>query len=148
MAAGKVTIRALLRIRKDEVDYVSPGGGQFTEVLAGYQGRGPSPGMLIVPTTGRDVYFTELTQPGWCYIQNLDSTNYVQVGIYDPQTGVYYPLLEFPPGIGYPVKLTRNLQEQYAGSGTGTTGPENYLRIKANRASCRVIVDAFENSET
>jgi hypothetical protein len=57
---------------------------------------------------------------------------------------VFYPLIELLPGESYVFRLSRNIQEQYAGTGTGTTAPDNRLRIKANGASCVVLVEAFE----
>lgn len=106
--------------------------------------KGPSPGAIRVPIAGVDISFPELTTPGLCWLHNLDATNYVEVGIYVPATLTFFPLLELMPGECYTVRLSRNLLEQYAGSGTGTTGSINKLRLKANTAPCNVRVDAFE----
>ena len=57
---------------------------------------------------------------------------------------VFYPLGEIHPGESWPIRLSRNLMEQYAGSGTGTTGPENKLRFKANGGTVKVLVEVFE----
>jgi hypothetical protein len=51
---------------------------------------------------------------------------------------------EVLPGESYVIRLSRNLLEQYAGSGTGTTGPENTFRLKANEAAVAALVEAFE----
>ena len=125
----------------------------FQNDMAG--NRGPYPGTLVVPTTGILVYFAQLVVPTWCWLTNqglasgvAHTDEYVEIGVFDPQAtpapGVFYPLLEIAPGEQYPVKLTRNLQEQYAGSGTGTTTPENYMYLKASRSSQVVNVEAFE----
>lgn len=106
--------------------------------------KGPSPGAVTIPTYGKDIYFTELVTPGEVFMHNLDSNNYVEYGIYDPQIGVFYPLGELLPDGIAKFRFSRNLQEQYAGSGTGTTTPENYFRLKANGASCVVVIEAFE----
>lgn len=137
---GAVTCQ--LTVRKGKLNYMSSPTATFQFDVS--TAKGPSPGMVVVPTTGRDIYFSELTTPGECFFMNLDDINYVEVGIYDPQTKLFYPFMELGPGQGRSIPLTRNLGEQYSGSGTGTTTPENYLRIKANGASCNVIVDAFE----
>lgn len=124
----------------------------FQNNMSGNQG--PYPGSLTVSTSGKLVYLTaEIVTAGWCWLANqgrADGANhtdeYVEIGIFDPQStapGVFYPLLELSPGEGFPVKLSRNLQEQYAGSGTGTTTPENYLYLKAYRASQIVNIEAF-----
>ena len=125
----------------------------FQNDMSGNQG--PYPGSLTVPTTGKLVYLTaEIVTAGWCWFANqgradgaAHTDEYIEIGVFDPQVtpapGVFHPLLELSPGEGFPVKLSRNLQEQYAGSGSGTTTPENYLYLKAYRASQIVNVEAF-----
>lgn len=119
---------------------------QPTNFIADMDGdpAGPTPGGLVIPTTGRLIYFTELTTPGICWMMNLDPTNYVEVGVFDPQTNVFYPMTEILPGECWAMRLSRNFGEEYSGSGTGTTTPENYLRLKANGAACEVRIEAFE----
>lgn len=110
------------------------------------EGTGPGPGHIQVPTSGIDVYFPGvmgIVTPGVCVVENLDSANYVEWGIKDPQTNVFYALGEVLAGEAWPVRLSRNLGEQYAGSGTGTTTSENYLRLKANKAAVNVNIFAF-----
>lgn len=106
--------------------------------------KGPVPGAITCTTAGTDISFSELTTPGLCRIMNLDSNNYVEVGIWEPTGSIFYPLMELLPGESYVIRLSRNLQEQYAGTGTGTTAPTNTVRVKANAASCVVLVEAFE----
>lgn len=105
--------------------------------------KGPSPGSLTIPTGGKRVYF-DLTTPGLCVFKNLDGTNYVTVGVLDPDTNRFYPFLELLPGEEYVVRLSRDLAEEYIGTGTGTTSPGNPLFMKANTADVVVSVDAFE----
>lgn len=106
--------------------------------------KGPTPGAFSVDTLGVDCDLSELTTPGLCRIMNQDETNYVEFGIFDPQTNVFYPLGEVGPGESYVLKLSRNILEEYSGTGTGTTGPTNTLRFKANTAEVNVLVEAFE----
>lgn len=106
--------------------------------------KGPTPGYVLVSTEGTDIEFTELTTPGLVRIQNVDTTNYVEYGIFDPQTNVFYPLGELLPGEEYVLRFSRNLQEEYVGTGTGTSAPTNTFRMKANGAPCGVQIDAFE----
>lgn len=128
--ADEIKVTTSLVIKLDNFQYRSFPNA-FTADMA--TGKGPSPGYIDIPTTGRDIYFTELTQPAFCVFQNLedDGGNYFDVGIYEPATRLFYPLLEVNPGEIYVVKLSRNLMEQTSQSGTGTTGPENYLRVRA-----------------
>lgn len=139
--ANEATIASSLRLVRDKLSYQSQPQAFNADVSAS---RGPSPGLVLIPTTGRDIYFTELTTPGLCRLMNLDTSNYVEVGVKDPQSNLFYPLLELLPGESYVIRFSRNLQEQYTGSGTGTTGPENYLRLKANGATVACLIDAFE----
>jgi len=105
---------------------------------------GPTPGQITCTTTGTNVDLSVLATPGLCRIQNLDGTNFVTVGIWDPETEVFYPLLELLAGESYALRLSRDLAWEFA-TGTGTIGPEtNTLRIKADTASCDVLVEAFE----
>jgi hypothetical protein len=68
---------------------------------------------------------------------NLDSTNYVEVGVLVGAT--FYPMLELLPGETYVVRLSRNLQ--YGPTGTAHTQD---LHLRANTASVKVLVEAFE----
>lgn len=122
------------------VDYRQPASSFIADVTGS---KGPTPGALAISQTGTDILFSELTTPGFCKLTNQDGTNYVEVGIRDPLVG-FYPLMEIGPGESYVVKLTRNLGEQYTGTGTGTTSPVNFLHAVANGASLSLLVEAFE----
>jgi len=98
----------------------------YTVDVAG--SSGPVPGMVVATTAGLDVAFTGLTVPTWCVLKNLDSTNFVEYGIWDGAT--FHELGELPP-LSKPqiIKLSRNM-----------TG----FRLKADTASCDVSVEAYE----
>lgn len=139
--ADEAIVRSSLQIKAGNVNYQS----QPTAFKADVTGRkGPVPGAIAVSTDGTDVDFGELTTPGLCRIQNLDPTNFVEYGIWEPATSTLYPLGELLPGETYILRLSRNLQEEYLGTGTGTSAPTNRLRFKANTAACNVVVEAFE----
>ena len=115
----------------------------FTPTVTGT--KGPSPGALTIPVYGKVIPLTELTTPGLCMLRNLDATNYVEWGLYDPQIDQFYPLGEIQPGESYVLRFSRNIREQYEGTGTGTTavgGVEFFM--KANAADVVVSVEAFE----
>ena len=106
--------------------------------------KGPVPGAILATLAGVNVDFGELTTPSYCRIMNLDDTNFVEYGIWDPEGSTFYPLGEILPGESYVLRLSRNLSEEF-GTGTGTTGADtNRLRIKADTAACNVLVEAFE----
>jgi hypothetical protein len=100
-----------------------------------------------VTKNGTDVDFSQLTTPALCRIQNLDAADWVTFGIWDPNTGFFYPLGEVLAGETYILRLSRMLQEQYGATGTalaGTAADSNRLRFKATNVPCNVLIEAFE----
>jgi len=147
--SNEATIRSSLSLRKLDANNVTileysgrPSG--FQADVAGT--KGPVPGAITALRTGTIVDFSQLTIPGFCQITSLDSNtgNYVEYGIYDPQINVFYPLGELGVGESYILKLTRNLLEEYIGTGTGTTGPTNKFMVKGFNGNANVFVGAFE----
>lgn len=106
--------------------------------------KGPVPGSFSVGIGGKIVNLEELGTPGLCWLTNMDATNYVTLGIWDPGIDVYYPMLEIGPGESYPVKLYRHIQEEFTQTGTGTTGPGNYLFAKAVGGTVVINVEACD----
>lgn len=96
--------------------------------------KGPVVGAVAVTDDGTDVDLTQLTSygldPGVAWLHNLSALYYVDVGIRDPDTGQFYPLLKLQPGRGWPVELSENLLEQYDATGTGTGTVNNKLHIR------------------
>lgn len=139
--ANEAIIRTSLQITKGNLEYRS----QPTLFYADVAGtKGPVPGCIEVSTVGTNVDFGELTQPALCRIHNLDASNFVEYGVWDPEGSTFYPLGELLAGDTYVLRLSRNLQEEY-GTGTGTTGADtNRLRFKADTAAVNVVVEAFE----
>lgn len=139
--ADEARIQTSLQITTGSLQYQSRPTA-FTADVAG--AKGPVPGAFTAAITGTDVDLSELTTPALCRLQNLDPTNFVEVGLWDPEATLFYPLLELLPGESYVVRLSRNLAWQY-GAGTGTAGPEtNRLRVRANTAACNMLVECFE----
>lgn len=139
--SNEASIKSSLSIVAGNVQYSS----KPTAFNADVTGRkGPCPGAFAVTTAGVDCDFSELTTPGLCRIVNLDPTNFVTFGIWDPEGARFYPLGEVLAGETYVLRLSRDIQEEY-GTGTGTLGANtNRLRFKADTASVSVSVEAFE----
>lgn len=139
--ANEARVTAGLQIIAGNINYLS----QPSAFLATVTGRkGPTPGSISVAVLGTDVDLSQLTQPGLCILHNQDPTNFVTYGIRDPETNRFYPLGELLPGEIYPLRLSRDIQEEY-GTGTGTvTAATNKLHLRANTAACNVLVGAFE----
>lgn len=137
--ADEAQIRSSLQILIDEVDYISRPTVFTADVSAGV---GPTPGRVVATLAGADIDISLLTIPGLCRIQNLDSTNYVTLGIWDGVS--FFPMDEWLPGETYVKRLSRVLGEEQ-GTGTGTiTADVNTLRLKADTAPCECIVEIFE----
>lgn len=141
--ADEATIRSSLQIVKGDLNYQSQPTTFQADVSTA---KGPTPGAVLATTAGTDVDLSALTTPGLARFQNLDASNYVEVGTWDPENLLFYPLLELLPGEVQVVRIARNLsQEVGTGPGTGTAGPStNKLRVRANAAACNVFVEIFE----
>src|SRR3990172_6365754 len=127
--ADEATIRSSLRIYK-----TSGGNLNFnalpTSFTADVDGaKGPTPGAIDTTVGGTDVDLSQLTTPGFCWFHNQDETNYVTVGIWDPENSKFFPLFELLPGEAYVLRLARDVEEEYQ-TGTGTTGAAtNRIRV-------------------
>lgn len=131
--ARQVTIRSSLIVS-------NTGGGTsiyqsalngFTASMAGV--AGPTPGTTLCATGGTTISLAQLIAlGGWCEIVNLDSTNYVTVGIL--ASAVFVPFCDILPGEkAGPFRLASTI-----------LGGGNALRIAANTAACQVLIVAFD----
>lgn len=87
-------------------------------------GVGQYDAKLSVGTTEEAVTFTDIATNGWCFMQNMDTTNYVEWGT----TGAY---------------IGRMKAGETAGPFRVNAGATLYLR--ANTAACRVRVVMYED---
>lgn len=106
--------------------------------------RGPTPGLVLATTGGTNVDLSLLGTPGLAFFWNLDSTNYVTYGRWDETNSVFYPFGELLPNEGVVLRLSRDIETEYAGTGTVEGGDTTTLRFKANTASVYVRVEVFE----
>lgn len=145
--ANEVRVQSSLYVRQTDADnnVILEYQSRPTSFIADMTGAvGPSPGAVLVPTTGVDVDLSALTQPGFCHLMNLDDANFVEWGIKEPVTGFFYPIGILRPGRSFVMEFSPNLLEEYTGTGTGTSAATNTLHLKANTAQCAVLVAAFE----
>lgn len=139
--ADEIQVQSSLTIKADNVQYV----GRPASFRADMTGRaGPTPGAVLISTAGTEVSLTALTTPGFVQFTNQDDTNYVEVGIREPATGYFYPFIELLPGESFVMRFSRNLLEEYQGTGTATSAATNQLWAKANSAELYLYVGAFE----
>lgn len=74
-------------------------------------------------------------------MQNLSTTNYVEVGSWDG--AIFRPLFELLPGEFFVMRLARNIGNIYA-TGTGTSGTDTTtLRFNANTSAVTCLIEAF-----
>jgi hypothetical protein len=141
--ANEIVVRNSLQIRKAALVYQSQPNG-FNDTMVG-EARGETPGLVRATPEGAVVDLSLLTLPGYYTIQNLDLTNTVHLGTYDPTTFFFSPMLEVPPQKGHSAKLSKFLFEQLGtGSGTGAVGDALQLMVKSESADCDVVFNAFE----
>lgn len=126
--ANEATIVNSLHIIKGNLDYLTR-PHQFQADVSGT--KGPVPGAIEAPATtdGVAIDLSELTTPGLCRIRNLDSTNYVEIGLYISTT--FYAIDQIKAGEHYIRRFSPNLNT-------------SYLRVRANTAAVQVSVETFE----
>jgi hypothetical protein len=137
--ADEIRVTTSLSINKDNLSYQS----QPSAFVADMTGSGgPSPGLLNVTTSGRNISFTELTSPGLMRIQNQSTAYSVRWGIHDG--AIFHPVGKLLPGESYIFRLDPDLGEEEADTGTGTSASINALYLKAIGGTCKVLVEAFD----
>lgn len=137
--SDEIRVTTSLSVNKDNLSYQSQPSA-FTADMSG--SGGPSPGILNVTTSGRNVFFTELTSPGLCRIQNLSTTYSVRWGIHDGS--IFHPVGKILPGETYTIRLDPDLGEEEADTGTGTSAAINNFYVKAVGGTAKVLVEAFD----
>ena len=141
--ADEATIYSSMRIVKGHLEYNSLPSSFSADVSTA---KAPTPGQVAVTVSGTTIDLSALTTPGLCRIQNLDADYWVEYGIWDPESGLFYPLGELLAGESYVIRLARYIHdERGTGTGTGTAGPAtNVLQLRSHGGTANVLVEAFE----
>ena len=141
--SNEASVRSALTINKDTFQH-RPSRTAFNMDVEGRMG--PSPGGLTIPIGGVVVDLSQFVTPGLYEIANLEEEggNYFTYGIYDPEQGRFYPWGECHPGQSFVGLFSRDLREEYVGTGTGTTAPTNKVFLKANGGTVAGYLGAFE----
>lgn len=122
--------------------------GSFNADVSAYGAAGPTPGSVLATLSGTLIDLSKIITPGGlCSIQNSDLTNFVEIGMYDPDVSKFYSFMELLPGEQWVFRLARNYDNEY-GAGTGTTGSgvNYYARVDPSQPSgttAMVVVSAF-----
>lgn len=118
--ANEITIQASIRVQNGNLrDEFNVGTKTFNQNAAG----GPTPGYVTIGTTEETVSFPELSTRGYCAIQNLDATNFIEFG---GSTGVYMCRLKAGEVAIFRLNNTN-------------------LFMRANTAACKVLIKAYED---
>jgi len=76
--AGEVKIVASMSVINS--NFVLPKYGGQTQSIDQAAAGGGSPGIVNIGTVEEDIAFGDVTTEGWCFIKNLDNTNFVEFG--------------------------------------------------------------------
>jgi len=119
--ANEISINLSMRVANGNLlEVIQPGAKSVDQAAVG----GPAPGYVTVGTSEESLTLSEFSTLGYCYLQNLDATNYVEWGF---TTTVYGGRLKAGE-----IALFR-------------FNPGSALFMKANTASCKCLVKVFEN---
>lgn len=87
---------------------------------------GHAPGRVVVGTSEEEISFGDVLCPGWCLVENLDTTNYVDIG---PDSSGMVEMLRIYPGMVQLLYLYPNVT----------------LKAKANTAEVALLIRALNN---
>lgn len=145
--ANEATVRtglSITNVTTAKFNYRSPQQG-YTASVTGT--NGPTPGGMQVSESGTDLDFSRLTAMGGLFEAiNYDLTYRVEIGIYEPATGTFFPFLELLAGESFVGRLSRNVTEQFDGTvtGTGTFAENNTVRAKSYGGPVNIFFGAFD----
>ena len=138
--ANEARLLISLQINKSNLQYQGrPTAFQADVTLT----EGPTPGFVLVSKFGTQISLTQLTRPGLCRFQNYSLLNNIAIGIYNTDQSEFYPFMLLKPGESYVLRLHPEINEEYAGTGTGTTSEENKFWAQAENANSALLVEAF-----
>lgn len=119
--ANEITVSAALQIEKGNLSMTVPSSRQQIDMT----GTRASHALQTIGTTYEAISAGDITSAGWCRILNIDSTNYVEIGLEVSST--FYPMFKLLPG-------------------HWVQGPLSVLTLfaKANTAACDILVTLVE----
>lgn len=123
--ADEINITQFIQVVKGNYD-----SGRIGAVLAADMAGdgGGAPGFVEVGTSEEDIDLSEITTLGWCFMRNLDSTNFVEWGKKDGSNNMQ-AIGRMGPGEPALFRLNQ-----------GVT-----LRMKADTAACNVQILVWDN---
>ena len=123
--ANEIKVTASIGVTNGTLIFPTVGSAQqsITQTTLG----GGGPGYLSIGTSEEAITFTDVGTLGWCWIKNLDSTNFVKWG--PENAGAMVVVGKLKAGESCVFRLM-----------TGVT-----LRMQSDTAACKVQIHCFEN---
>lgn len=122
--ANEIQVSARLRVANGNFNIAQSTGLQaFDQSSAG----GGNPGTVNIGTSDEAISLGDITNAGWAFFQNLDGTNYVEIG--PDSGGSIAPFLRLEPGEFALMRLI----------------PSISLRGQANTAAVDVLIQVMED---
>ena len=146
--ANEISVRAALNVDNGNLQYQSTPSEYTANMLSK---NATSPGVVTATPTGvwmfgmgtQGINFSALEQPSMSWIQNLDNTLSVTVGLYWPDNDCFLPVFDLLAGEFVPLRLSKFLGSIFPGTGTTNEGLV-LLDIRGNGGTCKVRIDAFD----
>ena len=144
--SSQATVQSSLNLTNGNLQFRSAGPGAFNPTVTGT--NGPTPGCVTVPVAGIDIEFSQLTALGGLgQFYNIDSTNFITVGLRDILTNEFYPFIDVLPGESYVMRLSSKLPMHETGTGT-FSGSNAVVHAKTNtnpgNNSAKLICNFFD----
>jgi hypothetical protein len=121
--ANEIKLASSLQIKNGVFQYNHATSLAITQVNIG----GGNPGLVQFSTTQEQITFGELSTPGLVLVQNMDSTNNIQLGNY--VSSVFYPIVRLNPGESYVFRLHESVV-LYGKASAGT--PKGLIHVFEN----------------
>ena len=121
-------IRINAAIQADNGTFKVPKEGAAVQLIDQNAAGGGGPGVVNVPAADTIILLPNLTVLGWIRIENIDASNFIDIGPTDT-TAVIQPLIRLKPGEACVFRLT----------------PGIVLRGEANTAAVDIKITALED---
>ena len=117
--ANEVAVQVSLQVTNGNMSFLKRENYNADQTAAG----GPSNGVQEIGTSHELVSITDITNKGFTYFGNLDTTNYVEIGV--DVSATFYPLIKLLPGESAIMRLSPSVAV-YAQANTAAIDLETY----------------------
>jgi hypothetical protein len=117
--ANEVSVSVSLQVNNGNMSFVKRDSYTADQSAAG----GPSNGVQEIGTSHEIVSITDITNKGFVYFGNLDTANYVEIGV--DVSSTFYPLIKLGAGESATLRLSPSVAV-YAQANTAAVKLETY----------------------